>query len=181
MSANARRAKRPTIIKLALAGIAVLGIGAALTSAAWTDDAWFTASATAGEVELEGRPVAVDPETEFDWIEADDEATAVVVPADRLAGLVPDEVRTFDIELRNASTVPLYVTLDPTTGVVATGVLLDATYGTTITTDWTDQELAPDAVVTVTVTVTAGDYDDTVQGSTDGTLTLTFQGTTDIP
>ncbi len=173
-----RRARRATITKLALAAVAVLGVGAALTSAAWTDDAWFTASATAGEVELEGRAVAVPPETELDWSEADDAGTAVVVPADRLEGLVPEEVRTFDIELRNSSSVPLYVTLatvDPA------GALLEPASGTTVTTDWTDQELAVDGTVTVTVTVTAGDYPDALQGSTDGTLTLTFQGTTDLP
>jgi len=65
MSTTDRRARRATLTKLALAAVAVLGVGAALTSAAWTDDAWFSAAATAGEVELEGRPVAVPPEPEF--------------------------------------------------------------------------------------------------------------------
>lgn len=90
---------------------------------------------------------------------------------------MPNEVRELDIELRNASTVPLYVS---EAGIVATGAPLEAGSGTTITPDWTDRELAPDEVVGVTVTVTTGDYPDAVQG-TDGTLTLTFQGSTDLP
>ena len=181
MSTTARRTQRPTIIKLALAAVAVLGIGAALTSAAWTDDAWFTASATAGEVELEGRPVAIDTEPEFEWELADDAGTAVDIPADRLGGLIPEETRTIEIELLNSSTVPLYVTLDPATGILAAGELLDGASGTVITTDWVDQELAPEAVVQVEITVVTGDYPDELQSSTDGTLTLVFQGTTDLP
>lgn len=177
MATTTGRAKRPTIIKLALAAVAVLGVGAALTSAAWTDDAWFTASASAGEVELQGRPVAVDLEPEFEFTDAD-ETAPVEIPADRLAGLVPEETRTFDIELQNASTVPLYVTLGE---IVATGALVDDTSGTTVTTDWTDQEMAAGATATVSVTVTAGDFPDELQGSTDGSLTLVFTGTTDLP
>lgn len=176
-----RRTKRTTITKLALAAVAVLGVGAALTSAAWTDDAWFTASATAGEVQLEGRPVAIDTEPEFEWEFADDAATAVDIPADRLGGLVPEETRTIEIELLNSSTVPLYVTLDPDTGIVAAGALLDEASGTVITTDWVDQELAPGDIVQVEITVVTGNYPNELQGSTDGTLTLVFQGTTDLP
>ena len=42
-----RKRKRAAIIKFSLAGAAVLGIGAAATSAGWTDNAWFSADASA--------------------------------------------------------------------------------------------------------------------------------------
>ncbi len=46
--------KRPTL-RLVLAGIAVLGIGAAITTAAWTDDVFFSATATASSFDLQGQ------------------------------------------------------------------------------------------------------------------------------
>ena len=56
-----RKRKRAAIIKFSLAGAAVLGIGAAATSAGWTDDAWFSASASAVATEM-ASPRRSDPE-----------------------------------------------------------------------------------------------------------------------
>ena len=47
--------RRRKITKFALAGVAVLGVGAALTSAAWTDNVLFGAPATAGKADLQAR------------------------------------------------------------------------------------------------------------------------------
>ena len=48
---DVRRARR---VKIGLAGLAVLGIGAALTSAAWTDVVFFDADVTTGNFNLQG-------------------------------------------------------------------------------------------------------------------------------
>ena len=53
--------RRRKVTKFALAGVAVLGVGAALTSAAWSDNVWFGGSASAADFELEGlNPVSGD-------------------------------------------------------------------------------------------------------------------------
>ena len=48
---DVRRARR---VKIGLAGLAVLGVGAALTSAAWTDVVFFDADVTTGNFNLQG-------------------------------------------------------------------------------------------------------------------------------
>ncbi|WP_426594320.1 hypothetical protein ACPPVS_02125 [Cellulomonas sp. McL0617] len=68
-----KRKKRGAIIKFSLAGAALLGIGAAATSAQWADDAWFSASATAASVDLQG---SADGTT---WLPANDNTHTVVV------------------------------------------------------------------------------------------------------
>lgn len=99
--------RRRTVTKLVLAAIAVLGIGAAVTVAAWTDDAWFTAEASTGEVELSG---SIDGET---FVPADEEGTLVIAldAEENLANLVPNETRSVPLWIRNDSTVDLEITL----------------------------------------------------------------------
>jgi hypothetical protein len=46
--------RRRKITKFALAGVAVLGVGAALTSAAWSDNVWFGGNTAAADFELSG-------------------------------------------------------------------------------------------------------------------------------
>jgi predicted ribosomally synthesized peptide with SipW-like signal peptide len=67
-----RRHRRVAVLKFGLAGAALLGIAAAATSAAWSDQAWFRADAKAAKVSLtasvdgtnfvhaENQPVEVD-------------------------------------------------------------------------------------------------------------------------
>ena len=53
--------RRRKITKFALAGVAVLGVGAALTSAAWSYDVWFRGDTQAGNVQLAGSVNAAGP------------------------------------------------------------------------------------------------------------------------
>src|SRR3954451_14063274 len=108
-----RRRRRRTILKFSLAAVALLGIGAAATSSAWTDDAWFSATASAASVELEGSLTPGGPYTAADVV-----GSAIVIPATTFANMVPGEVRTVTVYLHNASTVPLAV---PAGTVTATG------------------------------------------------------------
>lgn len=169
-STTERRRKSPVIIKLALAGVAVLGVGAALTSAAWTDNALFSASADSATVELQGR--LADAET---WVDADTDALAVQVGADELSDLVPGEERRFEIELRNSGSIPLMVGA-PT--IAATGDVFTGTGPATVSTSWAGDEVAAAGTQKVTVTVkTPADWAATYQGKT-GALTLMFQAAT---
>ena len=78
-----KRRRRAAIVRFGLAGVAVLGVGAAATSAAWTDDAWFAGSASAVEkVELQA---SVDGGQT--WYDADAEGDAVSIPADAFDNL----------------------------------------------------------------------------------------------
>lgn len=171
----ARRARRRTVTKFGLAGLAVLGIGAAATSAAWTDDAWFSGTANAATVELQGAtniaPLA--------WLDADTESAAVVIPANAFADMLPGETRTETINIRNISTVALAV---PEPAVVTTGDLFSGAEPATVTVTSIPDfpgTLAPNAEQAVSVTVTAPEWDNDdvdYQGAT-GTLTLQFTGT----
>ena len=56
---NDNAGRKRKITKFALAGVAVLGVGAALTSAAWTDNVLFGGTATSGSIDLVGRVAGV--------------------------------------------------------------------------------------------------------------------------
>ncbi|UJP40959.1 hypothetical protein [Cellulomonas palmilytica] len=95
--------RHPRVALPALLGLGVLGVlggfGVATTSAAWTDDAYFTAQGSTGTVDLRGSSDGVD------FTEADSTGTAVTLAA--VSGLTPDTPVTRTIHLWNASTVPL--------------------------------------------------------------------------
>lgn len=89
--------------RLILAGIAVLGIGAAVTTAAWTDDVWFTADAEAGTVELSG---SLDGTDFF----AGEEGNLDLVVDLTTTPLAPEAGPVgFQIWLQNDGTVPLSI------------------------------------------------------------------------
>ncbi|GGO67488.1 hypothetical protein GCM10010910_29380 [Microbacterium nanhaiense] len=95
-----RHGNRRPILAFALAALAVGGIGAAITSAAWTDNAFFSAPAGAATFNLQG---SLDGTT---WSESDDPGSVeLVVPASALADLLPGETRTVDLWVRNEGSV----------------------------------------------------------------------------
>ncbi|KQM80721.1 hypothetical protein [Agromyces sp. Leaf222] len=104
--------KRRLITGISLAAVAVLGVGAAITTAAWTDNVWFSATANTSSIELLGAVGETEPAPgDAAWEEADEESTAVVIPAASFADLVPEETRAVQIWLWNDSTVDLSVEL----------------------------------------------------------------------
>lgn len=150
-----RRRKRAAIVKFSLAGAAVLGIGAAATSASWTDDAWFLASGSAAGssddfIELQG---SNDGST---WIDADDAGGAVSVPlnAAEFADMFPGETRTTSIYIKNKDLLELHdVDLKVTESITnAAGIFADAD----VRTDFVNGTVvAPGGQVEIEVTVTA--------------------------
>ncbi|UJP40956.1 hypothetical protein [Cellulomonas palmilytica] len=144
-----RRRKRAAIVKFSLAGAAVLGIGAAATSATWTDDAWFSAAGSAaGDSEdfIELR-ASVDGGT---WHDADTGTVAVPLPAAVFAEMFPGETRTTTVHIQNEDLngIDLAVTEEIT---VADGLFA----GAIVTTDFTNGTVVgagDDMDIAVTVT-----------------------------
>jgi hypothetical protein len=170
-----RRRAGTTYLKFGLAGVALLGIGAAATSAAWSDDAWFTADATAATVELAGSTAANGT-----FVAADTVGDGVDVTVSGFADLVPGTIRTATIYLRNTGSAPLAITLDPTT-TNHLGVFAGATPATVRVTG-TPATLAGGATSdAITVTVSAPEaWPTPYQGATGGQVELTFSGATTV-
>ena len=117
---DVRRARR---VKIGLAGLAVLGVGAALTSAAWTDVVFFDADVTTGNFNLQGalpadQAAPVAPPDGAAWLESDD-ITAIELTLRRDPGRADEESTVLTGYVRNdpASTWTADLTaiaLDPT-------------------------------------------------------------------
>lgn len=168
--------RRRKISKFALAGIAVLGVGGALTSAAWSDNVFFGGSASAAPFELQG----LDPATN-NWFDADTEGARIVLPAGSLDGIGPGISDSVTLTVRNAGELPIYLE-DPDT-VSAIGALFDEPAADISYGPYSDdvlEENGDSATFVVTVTGnedwTGTDY----QGAT-GTLVIQIQGSSSEP
>jgi predicted ribosomally synthesized peptide with SipW-like signal peptide len=170
---DARRARR---VKIGLAGLAVLGVGAALTSAVWTDVVFFDAEVTTGNFNLQGAlpadqaapAVPTDPAA---WEESDD--IAAITLNFGSVQVAPEESTVLTGYVRNdtASTWTADLTaigLDPTStlpaGITAVPVFTDPV---------PPDGLAPGDVATFTLTVAA---DDTVVEGATGTIIVRVDG-----
>jgi hypothetical protein len=168
---DARKGKRRPFIAFGLAILAVGGIGAAATSAAWTDNVFFSAQSQAATFNLQG---SLDGTT---WVESDNNGSIqLAVPASQFANLLPGDTRSVTLYVHNLGSVSAALT-----GSVAYGA------GSTFTTNPTPAlsglvatltpvggAAASDAF-TLTVT-TPADWATTNQGKT-GTVIVTVAGT----
>lgn len=169
-----KRRKGAFFLKFGLTGVALLGIGAAATSAAWTDQAWFAGTASTASIELEASLASATG-----FVAADTQGTAVVIPAATFSQLVPGADKSVTVYLKNTSTVNVKVSQLTAAG---TGDVF-ATGGATVTVTATPAipaTLAPNDVVPVVVNVkTPSTLADSFQNKT-GVITLTYQATTDL-
>lgn len=157
------RRSRSTIIKLALAGLAILGIGTAITTAAWTDDTYFQADATTGSLALQG---SLNSHRDFEGANTPD--AAIVVPYHVLNLLTPNDVRSFDIYIRNSGYSPAY--LSATVESAADDPIFDQSPVCPADVAFGTFPQPLDAQTTsgpITVTVTTGDWDDDCQNLID--------------
>ena len=172
-----RKRKRAAILKFSLAGAAVLGIGAAATSAAWTDDAWFTAGASAIDpstaLDLRGTYVDSGTPGAGDFEMADTNVTAVEIPDGVFAGLTAGDEVTVPVWIMNAGDNELQITsADP----VVSGVLF-APGGATAELGSVPPSLAVDEMVSVDLTISLdADADADEFGGAEGTVQVQFQG-----
>lgn len=91
-------------LRMALAGIAVLGVGAAITTAVWTDDVFFGATATASSFDLQGRQADPDPWQDDGLPGTSSLLAPIVLDSAELASLSPESTVTVPFELCNAGT-----------------------------------------------------------------------------
>lgn len=94
------------MLRLTLAAIALLGIGAAITAAAWTDDVYFEANLDSGSLDLVGR--ISDGNSWSDWLVSND-AGDIALSVD-FENLNPGDVRTMSVEVRNDGTATALIT-----------------------------------------------------------------------
>lgn len=172
-----RKSKRRAIVAFTLAALAVGGIGAAATSAAWTDNVFFSAKAEAATFNLQG---SLDNTT---WQESDNGSSIqLVVPASALANLLPGQTRTIDLYVKNLGTAAAsltssaaWATSPAATFTTAPGATVSG-LATTLTP--TGSAGATDAFQ-LQVT-TDSDWATTNQGKT-GTIVVTVSGTAVAP
>ncbi|BDV32065.1 hypothetical protein [Microbacterium terricola] len=164
-----RKDRRNTIIRISIAGLAVFGIGAAITTAAWTDQVWFAAEADVASLDLKGSTTATGP---WDDYATEGDALTIPVSASDFGALQPNRTYEMEVYVKNADTADATLTVDAD----LTGAIADA--GSTITVDAVAAEtaLATDDVTAVTITLTTGDIPATLQGAT-GTALVTVTGT----
>lgn len=164
--------RRRKITKFALAGVAVLGVGAALTSAAWTDNVWFGGSATTGDLDLQGRANPGDT-----WSEGS-ESIPIVIPA--IANVGPNQTDSHTVYVRNSGTVDVYLDI---INVEGSGPLFGSGGATTLVSNVsdTDRILPPGAETTITVSVTGGNWGEDDFTTSSGSLEVHVHGTSDIP
>lgn len=148
---RAQRSRRWGITRFALAGAALLGIGAAATSAAWTDGTWFSLQASSASVQLEASTTGLAGS----WVDADADpgVTFGTTAPNVFTNLLPGQTRSATIYLKNtgstcvnvaAATVTKSAPLDGSTATDATVTLAPGVVG----------DLAPNGgTATVQVTV----------------------------
>ena len=152
--------RRTRVLRVALAGIAILGIGAAITTAAWTDDVFFGADATASSFDLQGAPnptgVACGPTLTYGDVGLPGDEAEIDITTTELGALSPDDVVVVPFCLYNAGSLSGTLTPPAAGGVTVTGTLFDGGF---LTAD--DVTVALDAT-----TIAAGGY-------VAGTMTVT--------
>ncbi|MEN0127999.1 MAG: hypothetical protein AAGC49_01065 [Brevundimonas sp.] len=163
--------RRSTVLKLVLAGGALVGIGAAATSAAaWTNTTYFSSATTSAAVSLQA-----SLSSGSGWIAADTNASGVALNiSSTLTNLQPSTTKTVVVYLRNSGGSPVTVsTVTP----VKSGTLFTAPCTITATASALGTTtLAVNGTTSTTVTVTTPAMTPACWNAT-GTLILQFVGT----
>lgn len=142
------------VVRAVLAGGVLLGVGAGLTSAAWTDGAYFQAAASAASVDLQACVTSNPTSATPTWTcsTADTAGTAAaILPAGTFSGMTPGHTYTTKIRVLNAGTATLAVTVGSTPlAEPLTGTAPNAT----VSLDATSFSLAPGGAQVITLTIT---------------------------
>ena len=141
-------------VRLVLAGAMLVGIGAAATSAAWTDNAYFSAGASSASVDLQAcvtsNPTNASPTWTCTPADASGSA-ALILPSTIFSGMTPGHVYTTKIRVLNNGTASMAVT-------VGYSALAEPLLGTapnaTIALDTTSFSLVGGAAQVINLTIT---------------------------
>lgn len=168
--------RRRKITKFALAGVAVLGVGAALTSAAWSDNVFFGGTTAAADFELQGQ----DPVT-GQWFNADSTGARVVLPTGILDTVGPGISASHTLRVKNNGDLPIQLKA-PVVTARAGGLLLGdepaaITFGT-----WANDVLEMGAEAEIDVIVTGNrNWEGTEYQGLTGTMIIQIEGTSITP
>jgi hypothetical protein len=170
--------RRSHKIRIGLAGLAVLGVGFAATSALWSDNVWFQGTATTSSFNLQGS--VTDPSGTPTWEESDDEdAITLTIPA--VEDLSPGATVDRTVWVRNDTDSDVAANLTAPTATVASDntdlqadLTVTATYGTPNV--GTTSNLAAGDWVPVNLTYTvSAELPTTAQGA-EATITVHVEG-----
>jgi len=170
-----RRRRGVVFLKFGLAGAALLGIAAAATSAAWTDNAWFSASASAATVQLQG---SLDS-TPLSWQVANTKGAALEIPAATFTNLVPGQTATYTVHVKNNGSVAITIAAPTFQADTTNNGLFTGSKPVTVALSETSSfTLDPNAEQDVVLTMTAPAWSNTdgYQGKT-GAGWIDFSGT----
>jgi len=179
MTTTRTATRRRTTLRIALAGVAIAGIGAAITTAVWTDDVFFSATATASSFDLQGSAASTGPWADL-GVPGDD--AVIAITAAGLTTLSPSASIDVPFYLCNVGTTAGTVTAI-TTPVIgdplgsAAGAELTATVTTPVVGAAlpSDPSCATPVAGTLHVETTAA-FPSAAQGLT-GAITFTVTGT----
>ncbi|KQQ93718.1 hypothetical protein ASF62_05795 [Leifsonia sp. Leaf325] len=175
--------RRRNALRIALAAVAIVGIGAAVTTAVWTDNVFFSATATASSYDLQGRAG-----TSGAWLDVgipgDSDTTPITLTSDDLAALSPSMDFDIPFQLCNIGTTAGTISAVSTPALTgdlftAAGVEITVTVTAPTVGDATPSDPGCAAPIdgTLNVTTTA-DFPATAQSQT-GTITFNVTGTSD--
>jgi hypothetical protein len=170
--------RRRKITKFALAGVAVLGVGAALTSAAWSDNVWFGGATEAGNADLVGS------DDNSSWEEGSSRGARIVI--DSFADVRPGVGVTQTVYVLNQGDADLALSIETETNgpMFAEAIVGDSASAATLTAtliDSADEVLESGETAEILVTVTGSPlWTNNFQGRT-GEAIIHVQGTTDLP
>lgn len=142
------------VMRVVLAGGVLLGAGAGLTSAAWTDGAYFQAAASSATVDLQACVTSNPTSTTPTWTctPANSAGTAAaILPAGTFSGMTPGHGYTTKIRVLNSGTATLSVTVGYT---ALAEPLVGTAPNATVGLDVTSFTLTPGNAQVVTVTIT---------------------------
>jgi predicted ribosomally synthesized peptide with SipW-like signal peptide len=170
--ASERKDRRTVVIRAAIASLALLGLGGAITTAAWTDQVFFSAPATAATFDLKA---SLTQNGTFEQHQTSGDALLIPIPTSQFGDLVPGSTpQTVTVYVRNDSTVDADLSVSTTT----TGDLFKAPT-TTVSVDaqLAQPTVAPGATDELEITLTPGAMPDSLQGAS-GTVLVSVTGTT---
>jgi hypothetical protein len=169
--------RRRKVTKFALAGVAVLGVGAALTSAAWSDNVFFGGTSAAADFELQG----LDPTTGT-YVDADTSGARIVLPSGILDEVGPGISDSYTLTVKNNGDLPIYLS-GPTVFSQTGGLFTNAEPASITFSAFNDSVLENNgdtATVNVIVTGNTGWTGTEGQGLT-GNLVIQIQGSSSAP
>ncbi|QAY73524.1 hypothetical protein ET445_09420 [Agromyces protaetiae] len=158
-----RRRRGGAFFKFGLAGLAILGIGAAATSAVFNANVEFNADATGAEFAFLGS-------------HGGGEQLAIVpIPASELEDLVPNEIRTIELTLHNNGTSALDATIADVVASFTNWPAFDATISFDRLSRTTAMTIPAHSPHTFDLIVTTGAMPDLAMGG-EGSIMVTVNG-----